>query len=226
MATSSNGTQLAAEARTEFGKGAARRVRRDHKIPAVLYGHGEEPRHITLPGHETMLALKTPNALLDLDFGGGESTLAIAKDVQRDPVKRVIEHIDLVIVRRGERIEVQIPVHVVGEAAPETIVTLENNTITITAEATHLPESVEVDVEGLTAGHQVLAGQITLAEGTELAMDEDLIVVSVLAAPTAAQLDAELSEAEAEAGIEKDEKDEETEGDAPAASDEPTSDES
>ena len=126
---------LTAQARTEFGKGAARRIRRAHQIPAVMYGHGTEPVHITLPGHETMLALKHANALLTIVLDGKEQ-LALAKDVQRDPIKPVIEHVDLVVVRRGEKVTVDVQVHVVGEAAPETVVTVETQQLQVEVAAT------------------------------------------------------------------------------------------
>lgn len=212
MAAATQGTELIAETRTEFGKGAARRIRRDHKIPAVVYGHGEPVRHISLPGHATMLALKVPNALLSLDLGEGQRTLAVVKDVQREPVKRAIEHLDLVIVRSGERIEVSVPVHLEGEAAPGTVVTVEHNTILVTAEATHLPENITVDVEGLEVGTRITAAELALPTGTAIAGDPEAVVVTILAAPTAEDLDAELAEAESELGIERDEKDADTEG--------------
>ena len=193
--------KITAEVRTEFGKGAARRIRRADKIPAVVYGHGEQPTHITLPGHETMLALKHSNALLDLQIEGGRSTLALVKDVQRDPVKRFIEHVDLVVVRRGEKVEVEIAVHVTGEAAPETFVTVEHQTLLVEAEATHIPESVEVSVEGLQAGTQIHAGDIELPPGTTLVTDPEALVVNVSQAMSSAALEAELAEAEAEVGI-------------------------
>ncbi|SDQ67683.1 50S ribosomal protein L25/general stress protein Ctc [Quadrisphaera sp. DSM 44207] len=202
------GTSLTAETRTQFGKGAARRIRRAHKIPAVLYGHGEAPRHISLPGHETMLAVKHANALLSLQLEGGENALAVVKDVQVEPIRREIEHLDLVLVRRGERIEVQVPVHLSGEADPGAVVAVEANTLGVTAEATHLPEVITVDVEGAQAGTQVTAGQVRLPAGVELSGDPEAIVVSVVAAPSAADVEADLAASEAELGIEHDPKDE------------------
>jgi large subunit ribosomal protein L25 len=200
----STGTSLVAETRTEFGKGAARRIRRDHKIPAVLYGHGEAPRHISLPGHATMLALKTKNALLALSLDGGQNALAIAKDVQIDPVRREIEHVDLVLVRSGERIQVEVAVHVTGEPSASAVVSVEANTLAVTAEATHLPEQIVVDVEGATPGTHILASQLSLPEGTELAGDPGAIVVSLVGAPSAADVEADLASSEADLGIQHD----------------------
>lgn len=194
--------RITAEARTEFGKGAARRIRRAHKIPAVMYGHGAAPVHLTLPGHETMLAVKMANAVLTLTIGGGEQ-LALVKDVQRDPIKPVIEHIDLVVVRRGEKVTVDVPITAVGTAGPETVVTVENQTLQVQAEATNIPEVIEVDIEGAAAGTQVLAGQVTLPAGVTLAGDPEALVVNVTQAISAEALEAELAEAEAGAGIEK-----------------------
>ena len=198
--------RIAAEQRTEFGKGAARRIRRDHKVPAVLYGHGGAPRHIALPGHELMKALKTPNVLLSIELDGG-TELALPKDVQRDPVRNVLEHVDLVVVRRGEKVTVDIPVLMTGDAAPDTLVVLDATTLSVQAEATHIPESVEVSVEGLQAGSQIHASDVALPQGTTLDADPETLVVNVTAAPTAEQLEAELAEAEADAGIVHEEKD-------------------
>lgn len=197
----SDASKIVAEKRSEFGKGAARRIRRDNQIPAVVYGHGSDPQHIQLPGHETMLALKAANALLSIVVGDAKPVLALVKDVQRDPVRQIIEHVDLVIVRRGEKVQVDVQVHVTGEAAPETVVTVENQTLLLEAEATHIPTAIEISVEGLTAGTQVLAGQLTLPEGSVLAIDEDVLVVNVTQQITAEAAEAELAEAEAEAGI-------------------------
>jgi large subunit ribosomal protein L25 len=196
--------KIQAEPRTEFGKGAARRIRRDHKIPAVLYGHGSDPVHITLPGHDLMLALKTANALLSVEFQGN-SQLALPKAVQRDPIRGNIEHADLILVRRGEKVTVEVAVHLVGEAAPETLVVTEHATIAIEAEATNIPNSIEVSLDGLGVGSQILAKDLVLPEGSSLQLDEDVLVVNITAAQTAEELEAELAEAEAEAGIERDE---------------------
>ena len=173
-------TKLQAEARTQFGKGAARRIRRDNKVPAVLYGHGTDPIHVTLPGHDTMMALKHggANALLAIDLDG-RTTLTLPKQVQRHPVRGVLEHVDLIIVVRGEKVVVEVPVHTVGEAAAETVVTVENATVSIEAEATHLPEVIEVSVEGLEAGTQVLARELQLPEGSTIHGDPELMVVNV-----------------------------------------------
>jgi large subunit ribosomal protein L25 len=196
-------TTLVAQTRTEFGKGAARRIRRAHQIPAVMYGHGTEPVHITLPGHETMLALKAANALLSIEVNG-TTQLALVKDVQRDAIKPVIDHVDLVVVRRGEKVTVDVQVHTTGEAAVETVVTVENQTVELEVEATHIPESLEVSVEGLTAGTQIHASDLVLPEGAVLATDPEILVVNVTGAISAEALEAELAEAEAEAGIEHD----------------------
>src|SRR6476659_2980065 len=155
--------KIKAESRTEFGKGAARRIRREDKVPAVIYGHGNDPIHVTLPGHATMMALKHggANALLELDIEGDEQ-LALTKQVQVDPIRRVLEHIDFVAVRRGEKVTVDIPVHVSGNAAPETLVVTEHSTVQVEAEATHIPEFIEVSVEGAAVGTQIHASDLSL----------------------------------------------------------------
>jgi large subunit ribosomal protein L25 len=193
--------KLTAELRTEFGKGAARRIRRAHKVPAVLYGHGTAPIHISLPGHETLLALRTANALLSIEVNGN-SQLALPKQVQRDPLKHTIEHVDLVIVRRGEKVTVDVRVQLEGEAEPETLVVIDHNSIPIEAEATHIPQQIVVSVEGLPAGTQILARDLQLPSGSIVDLDPDTLIVNITNAPTAEALEAELAEAEAEAGIE------------------------
>jgi large subunit ribosomal protein L25 len=193
------------ETRTEFGKGAARRIRREDKIPAVIYGHGNDPIHVILPGHQTMMALKHggANALLALDVDGSEQ-LALTKDVQIDPIRRVIEHVDFVAVRRGEKVTVDVPIHVVGDAAPDTLVVNENSVLSVESEATHIPEFFEVSVEGAAIGTQILAKDLDLPSGTTLLADDDLLIVNVTQQISAEALEAELEEAEADAGIEHD----------------------
>ena len=193
--------KLTAEMRTEFGKGAARRIRRAHKVPAVLYGHGTAPIHIALPGHETLLALRTANALLSIEVDG-ISQLALPKQVQRNPLKHTIEHVDLVIVRQGEKVTVDVPVQVEGEAGPDTLVVVDHNSIPIEAEATHIPRQILVSVEGLPAGTQILARDLQIPTGSSVELDPDTLIVNVTNAPTVEALEAELAEAEAEAGIE------------------------
>jgi large subunit ribosomal protein L25 len=201
--------KITAETRIEFGKGAARRIRRSDKIPAVLYGHGNEPVHLTLPGHSTMMALKRggSNALLDLDIEG-QSQLALTKQVQVDPIRRSIEHIDFVAVRLGEKVTVDVRIQVVGDAASETLVVLENSTVSLESEATHIPENIEVSIEGAAAGTQILASDLQLPEGSTLLVDPDTLIVNVTEQQSEASLEAELEEAEAEAGIEREESDE------------------
>ncbi|GAA3885274.1 50S ribosomal protein L25/general stress protein Ctc [Streptomyces lacrimifluminis] len=174
--------KLTAETRTEFGKGAARRIRREAKVPAVVYGHGADPVHITLPGHELQLALRTPNVLLTLDIEG-RTALAIPKAVQRDPLKGFLEHVDLLTVKSGEKVTVEVYVHTEGELAPGAYL-LEHvlSTLTVEAEATHIPESVTVSIAGLEAGAAILAKDIPLPEGTTLVIDEDAVVLQVLSA--------------------------------------------
>jgi large subunit ribosomal protein L25 len=198
-------SNIQAEPRTEFGKGAARRIRRSAKVPAVLYGHGGDPVHITLPGHETMLALKHggANALLTITVNGKDQ-LALPKQIQRDPVKGFLEHLDLIIVRRGEKVTVDIPVHVTGEADADSVVVTETSTVSVEAEATRIPEFVEVSVEGLTTGAQIFARDLQVTGGARVLLDEDALVVHLTHAPTAEEVDAELAGAEADAGIERD----------------------
>jgi large subunit ribosomal protein L25 len=176
-------TTLQAESRTEFGKGAARRLRRDSKVPAVLYGHGTDPIHVSLPGHDTMMALKHggANALLSIDLQG-QTRLAIPKQVQRDPIKGFLEHLDLLIVERGEKVTVEVPVHTTGEAAIETVVTVEHPTISVEAEATHIPEAIEVSVEGAEAGTQITIADLDLPSGIVAQGAEDQLVVNITAA--------------------------------------------
>jgi large subunit ribosomal protein L25 len=204
--------KITAEKRTEFGKGAARRIRREDKIPAVVYGHGNETVHVTLPGHQTMMALKHggANALLELDIEG-TSQLALTKQVQIDPLRRVLEHIDFVAVRLGEKVTVDVPIHTLGEAAPETLVVTENSTVQVEAEATHIPEYIEVDIEGAAAGTQIHASDLVLPDGTTLVVDPETLVINITQAQSAEEVEAELAEAEADAGIVHEPSDEEVE---------------
>ena len=189
--------KLTAELRTEFGKGAARRIRRAQKVPAVLYGHGSDPIHISLPGHETLLALRTANALLSIEING-RSQLALPKQVQRDPLKHTIDHVDLVIVRRGEKVTVDVPLHVEGEAGPATLVVVDHKKIQIEAEATHIPERIVVSIDGLLAGTQVLARDLQLPQGAALNLDPEVMIVNVTNAPSAEAIEAELAESPAD----------------------------
>ncbi|MEV2213757.1 50S ribosomal protein L25/general stress protein Ctc [Streptomyces sp. NPDC050997] len=175
--------KIAAQTRSEFGKGAARRIRRDNKVPGVLYGHGSDPIHLTLPGHELLLALRTPNVLIALDIDGESNELAIPKSVQRDAIKGHLEHVDLQLVTRGEKVNVEIYVHTEGELAPGGNL-LEHvlNALPVEAEATHIPESATVSVQGLTAGDSILAKDIPLPAGTKLGVDGDTVVLQILAA--------------------------------------------
>ncbi|MDN5744288.1 MAG: 50S ribosomal protein L25/general stress protein Ctc [Nocardioidaceae bacterium] len=212
--------KIQAELRTEFGKGAARRLRRESKIPAVVYGHGKEPIHLSLPSHETTMAMRNggSNALLDLQIDG-DAQLALTKQVQIDPIRRVLEHIDFVSVRRGEKVTVDVGIHIVGDAAPDTLVVTENSTIAVEAEATNIPEYFEVDISGAEPGTQILASQITLPAGTTLLNDPEMLIVNITEQQSAEEVEAELEEAEAEAGIEREESDEASADDASGAKD-------
>ena len=214
----SENTHLAAEVRSSFGKGAARKIRATNKIPAVIYGHGTEPRHVTLPGHETALLLRKKNVVLTLDIEGDEQ-LALVKDVQKDPVRQLIEHIDLIVVRKGEKVVVDVPIHVEGESFAGTVAMLDATTLSVEAEATHIPESFTVSVEGLEEGTQILAGQVELPKGTTLVTDPEALVINI----TVPQLDL-TSDAEGDETAEGDEAEgaegESAEGDAAAGDDE------
>lgn len=183
--------KLTAEKRTEFGKGAARRLRREHKVPAVLYGHGTEPVHVALPGHATMLALKHSNTLLTLDLGGGKTELALPKDVQRHAIKGEIEHVDLLLVRRGEKVTVDVQLHVVGDVVNGMMLNTELNALSIEVEATSIPANIEVSVEGLDAGDRIHAGEIALPAGATLVTDAEALVVHVSAPAAEAEEETE-----------------------------------
>lgn len=195
--------KITAEPRTEFGKGGARRTRRAGKVPAVLYGHGEKPTHIALPAREFAAAIRHGgiNQLFAIEITGGASTLALPKAIQKDPVRDTYEHVDLLIVRRGEKVTVEVPVNLVGEAAPGTLVMVEHDHLSVVADATKLPESLEVSIDGLAAGSHVTAGQVSLPAGAELAVDPDVSVAVISLAPTEEQLEGETPES-AEAAAE------------------------
>jgi large subunit ribosomal protein L25 len=170
--------KIAAETRTSFGKGAARKLRAAGRIPAVVYGHGTEPVHISLPAHETALIIRRANSVLDLDLAGG-ALMALVKDVQRDPVRQIIEHLDLIIVRTGEQVEVEVPVNVEGESAPGTVANLDSQTLLLKVLATAIPQNVTVSIEGLEDGAHITAADVTLPEGAELAGDPELLIIGV-----------------------------------------------
>jgi large subunit ribosomal protein L25 len=202
--------KISAEPRTEFGKGGARRTRRAGKVPAVLYGHGEKPKHIALPSLEFAAAIRRggANQLFAIEVSDGTQVLALPKAIQRDPIRDTFEHVDLLLVRRGEKVTVDVPVQLTGDAAKDTLIVHDHDTLTVTADATKVPDHLEVSVDGAEAGTQLTAGDVELPKGVELAADADTLVASVTAAPTAEQLEATLPEAEAAA--------EETEGEAAA----------
>ncbi|SNC73669.1 large subunit ribosomal protein L25 [Kytococcus aerolatus] len=202
---------LACEERTTFGKGSARQARRDGKIPAVIYGHGEGPFHVLLPGHEAFIALRTTNALMTLTWGDMDR-LVLAKDIQRNPLKPVIEHVDFVIVNRDEKVDVEVAVQVEGEAAPETLVSVPTATVLVKAPVLDIPEFITVDVEGAEAGTIIHAADLQLPAGVELVTDPEEAMVNISEAMSAEALEAELAEAEAEAGIEQDEPEDVEEG--------------
>jgi large subunit ribosomal protein L25 len=214
--------QLAVTVRTQTGKGASRRARRDGKIPAVLYGHGADPQHLELPGHDFAAVLRHSgtNAVLTLDIAGKEQ-LALTKALDIHPIRRTIQHADLLVVRRGEKVVVEVTVVVEGEAGPDTLVTQENDTIEIEAEALSIPEQLTVSVEGAEPGTQFTAGQITLPAGVNLISDPELLVVNVVNAPTAEDLEeegaGEVAEGEEAPAEEAGEEEEGGEAEAPAA---------
>jgi large subunit ribosomal protein L25 len=191
--------RIKADQRTEFGKGAARRTRRAGNVPGVIYGHGTAPAHVALPGHELTLALKTPNVLLLVEVAGGTDQLTLPKSVQRDPVKQSVEHVDLVIVRRGEKVTIDVPISVQGRVAGA-IVDVQHPAVSVEAEATHIPAEIVVDVDGLEVGAVVRAGDLKLPEGTTLVADPDQIILAA-AAPTVEE-EPEAVEGEAEEGAE------------------------
>jgi large subunit ribosomal protein L25 len=188
--------RIAAEPRTEFGKGPARRTRAAGRVPAVLYGHNLEPRHLTLPGHEVLLALRTANVLIRLEGLPGGAQLALPKAIQRDPIKGYVEHVDLLVVRRGEKVTVDVPINVAGEVAPDGLLDQQLIQITVEAEATNIPRGIDISVEGMAIGDSVHASDLELPKGTTLAVEPEILVLHVIPAPTAEQIEAEIGEAE------------------------------
>jgi large subunit ribosomal protein L25 len=214
--------RIAAEPRNEFGKGPARRFRREGRVPAVLYGHGTEARHVSLPGHDVLLALRTANVLIRLEGLPGGSELALPKAVQRDPIRGSVEHVDLILVRRGEKVTVDVPLQVTGEVAVDGLLDQQLVQIAVEAEATNIPTGIEIDVEGMEIGTSVHAGDLSLPAGSTLAVDAELLVLHVIAAPTAEQMEAGLG-IEAEEGAVAAEGEPAPVPDAPGAAAEATS---
>lgn len=190
--------KLAGESRSEFGKGAARRLRRSGRVPAVLYGHGTDPIHLSLPAHDTQLALRQANALLSISIDGAKPQLALPKQVQRDVIKGFIEHVDLLIVKAGEKVQVEVPIVLVGDVRAG-IAMLDVNTLTLSAPATKIPAEIEIDVNGLEAPVQITLAEVALPEGVEVVGEPDTLIVNVTVAPTAAQVEADLAGESAEA---------------------------
>jgi large subunit ribosomal protein L25 len=194
-----NNNKIDADARNSFGKGAARKLRVLGKIPAVIYGHGSEPVHVSLPGHEIALLLRRANAVIELNVEG-TTHLTLVKDVQKDPVRQIIEHIDLIVIRKGEKVQVEVAVHVVGEPAPGTVADLDAKTLLLEVEATNIPQSVTIDVEGMEDGTLVHASEVTLPAGAELISDPEMVVVGVnVPAEEEEEEDAEATDEEAPA---------------------------
>ncbi|MFY9714779.1 MAG: 50S ribosomal protein L25/general stress protein Ctc [Microbacterium sp.] len=192
----SEDTKVHAELRENFGKGYARRLRAAGKIPAVIYGHGTEPVHVALPGHQVSLIIRRANAVLELEIDGKGDQLTLVKDVQKDPVHQIIEHIDLLVVKKGEKVAIDIPIIVVGESASGTIVNQDANTLSIEAEATHIPQNIEVSVEGLEEGAHITAADVVLPKGSTLLSDPEVLVVAI-SVPAAAEAEGdEAAEAE------------------------------
>lgn len=195
--------RIAAEPRTVFGKGAARKIRRDNKVPAVLYGHGTDTLHLTLPGHEVLLALRTANVLIHLK-GDGVDELALPKGVQRDPIKGFVEHVDLLLVRRGEKVTVDIPVTTVGDVNSDGLLDQQLVSVSVESEATHIPTGVEVDVEGLVIGTVITAADLKLPKGTTLIAEPETVILQVISKPVEEPTEAEAEAAEAAASISAD----------------------
>ena len=197
-------THVVAEVRENFGKGYARRLRAAGQIPAVIYGHGTDPVHVSLPGHQVSLLIRRANVVLELDVAGTQQ-LTLVKDVQKDPVHQIIEHIDLLVVKKGEKIQVDVPVVVVGEPFAGTIANLDNATVLLEVEATHIPQNIEVDVEGLEDGTHITAADLTLPQGSSLVVDPETLIVAVSVPTSALAAEEEIAEADAEVAAEQSE---------------------
>ncbi|GAA1850730.1 50S ribosomal protein L25/general stress protein Ctc [Microbacterium koreense] len=202
--------KVQAELRENFGKGFARRLRAAGQIPAVIYGHGTDPIHVALPGHQVSLLVRRANALLEVVIDGKDH-LTLVKDVQRDPVQQIIEHIDLLVVRKGEKIHVDVPITVVGETFPGTIANLDAVSIALEVEATHIPEHIEVDVEGLEEGAHITAADLTLPKGAALIAEPDTLIVAVSVPAATLAAEDEIAEADAEVAAEQSEASEDAE---------------
>ena len=197
-------TKVHAEVRENFGKGFARRLRAAGKIPAVIYGHGTDPLHVALPGHQMALLIRRANVVLELDVNGKEQ-LTLVKDVQKDPVHQIIEHIDLLVVKKGEKVQVDVPVVVLGEPFAGTIANLDATTIALEVEATHIPQHIEVDVDGLEDGTHITAADLNLPKGATLIADPETLVVAVSVPAATLAAEDEIAEADAEVAAEQSE---------------------
>lgn len=197
-------TKVVAEVRENFGKGYARRLRAAGLIPAVIYGHGTDPVHVSLPGHQIALLIRRANVVLELDVAG-EQQLTLVKDVQKDPVHQIIEHIDLLVVKKGEKIQVDVPINVVGEAAPGTLVNLDASSVLLEVEATHIPQGIEVDVDGLEDGTHITAADLKLPKGASLAGDPEVLIVAISVPVAALEAEEEIAENDAEVAAEQSE---------------------
>jgi large subunit ribosomal protein L25 len=197
-------TKVQAELRENFGKGFARRLRAAGKIPAVIYGHGADPVHVALPGHQTALLIRRANVVLELDVAGAQH-LVLVKDVQKDPVHQIIEHIDLLVVRKGEKVQVDVPISVQGEPFAGTITNLESSTVLLEVEATNIPQNVEVDVEGLEDGTHITAADLKLPAGAALAVDPETLVIAISVPASTLAAEDEIAAADAEVAAEQSE---------------------
>ena len=203
----SEDNKVVAEVRENFGKGFARRLRAAGKIPAVIYGHGTEPQHVALPGHQVSLLIRRANALLDLDING-KSQLALVKDVQKDPVRQIVEHIDLLVVRKGEKVQVDVPVTVIGEPFPGTVAMLDATSVSLEVEATHIPQNVEVSIEGAEDGTQITAADLVLPAGATLVTEPETLIIGVSVPLDTLAAEEEIAQADAEVAEEQSEESE------------------